>query len=128
MIGQTGTALHHKVCHALGGTYELVHADVNVVVLPHAVAYNTPGVPSEMADVAIALGSAGGDAAGALYELAVSIGAPTSLEEIGMPYDGLDEAAERTAAESMVNPVPVTRTGVREMLERAWTGSPPRPT
>jgi maleylacetate reductase len=124
-LGQTGTALHHKVCHALGGTYDLVHADVNVVVLPHAVAYNTPGVPSEMADVATALGH-DGDAASALHELAVAIGAPTSLEAIGMPYDGLDEAAERTAAESMVNPVPVTRAAVREMLERAWTGSPPR--
>ena len=126
-LGPTGTALHHKVCHALGGTYELVHADVNVVVLPHAVAYNTPGVPGEMAQVGAALGAAG-DAATALHELAVSIGAATSLEEIGMPYDGLDEAAERTAAESMVNPVPVTRAAVREMLERAWTGSPPRAT
>jgi maleylacetate reductase len=125
-LGATGTALHHKVCHALGGTYDLVHGDVNAVMLPHAVAYNAPGAPDDMARVAEALGADGGDAAGALYDLAVAIGAPTSLESIGMPYDGLDEAADRTAADTTVNPVPVTPEAVRSMLERAWHGERPR--
>jgi maleylacetate reductase len=124
-LGATGTALHHKVCHALGGTYDLVHGDVNAVMLPHAVAYNTPGVPDDMRRVAEALGGPDGNAAGTLYELAVAIGAPTSLEAIGMPYDGLDEAAERTAADTTVNPVPVTAGAVRSMLERAWRGERP---
>jgi maleylacetate reductase len=125
-LGATGTALHHKVCHALGGTYDLVHGDVNAVMLPHAVAYNTPGAHEEMARVAAALGTAGEvDAASALYELAVAIAAPTSLGAIGMPYDGLDEAAERTVADTTVNPVPVTVEGVRAMLERAWQGTRP---
>ena len=126
-LGATGTALHHKVCHALGGTYDLVHGDVNAVMLPHAVAYNTPGAVSEMGQVASALGAPDADAAGALYDLAVTIGAPTSLEAIGMPYDGLDEAAERTVADTPVNPVPVTVDGVRSMLERAWRGTRPAP-
>ncbi|HEY1282543.1 MAG TPA: maleylacetate reductase [Acidimicrobiales bacterium] len=124
-LGATGTALHHKVCHALGGTYDLVHGDVNAVMLPHAVAYNTPGAREEMGRVASALGVSDGDAAGALYDLAVAIGAPTGLEAIGMPYEGLDEAAERTVADTTVNPVPVTVDGVRSMLERAWKGTRP---
>jgi maleylacetate reductase len=124
-LGATGTALHHKVCHALGGTYDLVHGDVNAVMLPHAVAYNTPGAREEMGRVASALDAADGDAAGALYDLAVAIGAPTSLEAIGMPYEGLDEAAERTVADTTVNPVPVTVDGVRSMLQRAWEGTRP---
>ena len=124
-LGATGTALHHKVCHALGGTYDLVHGDVNAVMLPHAVAYNTPGAREDMGRVASALGVSDGDAAGALYDLAIAIGAPTSLEAIGMPYDGLDEAAERTVADTTVNPVPVTVDGVRSMLERAWNGTRP---
>ena len=124
-LGATGTALHHKVCHALGGTYDLVHGDVNAVMLPHAVAYNTPGAREEMGRVASALAVSDGDAAGALYDLAVAIGAPTSLEAIGMPYEGLDEAAERTVADTTVNPVPVTVDGVRSMLERAWNGTRP---
>jgi maleylacetate reductase len=124
-LGATGTALHHKVCHALGGTYDLVHGDVNAVMLPHAVAFNTPGAPDDMRRVAEALGAPDGDAARALYDLAVAIGAPTSLEAIGMPYDGLDEAAERAAADTTVNPVPVTPAAVRSMLERAWRGQRP---
>jgi maleylacetate reductase len=124
-LGATGTALHHKVCHALGGTYDLVHGDVNAVMLPHAVAYNAPGVPEEMRRVAVALGASDGNAARALHELAVAIGAPTSLEAIGMPYEGLDEATERTVADTAVNPVPVTVEGVRSMLDRAWRGARP---
>jgi maleylacetate reductase len=124
-LGATGTALHHKVCHALGGTYDLVHGDVNAVMLPHAVAYNTPGEPEQMGRVAAALGASDGDAARALYDLALAIGAPTSLEAIGMPYEGLDEAAERTVADTTVNPVPVSVEGVRSMLERAWRGARP---
>ncbi len=124
-LGATGTALHHKVCHALGGTYDLVHGDVNVVVLPYAVAYNAPGAPEDMARVADALGAHDGDAAAALHDLAVAIGAPTNLAVIGMPYDGLDEAAVRAAADTTVNPVPVDATSVRAMLERAWHGDRP---
>src|SRR5207344_2367999 len=91
-LGATGTALHHKVCHALGGTYDLVHGDVNAVVLPYAVAFNTPGARADMRRIAAALGAPDGDAAGALHDLAVAIGAPTDLGAIGMPYEGLDEA------------------------------------
>jgi maleylacetate reductase len=124
-LGATGTALHHKVCHALGGTYDLVHGEVNAVILPHAVAFNTPGAPDDMRRVAGALGAADGDAAGALHDLAVAIGAPTDLGAIGMPYDGLDEAAVRAAADTAVNPVPVDTAAVRAMLEQAWRGERP---
>ncbi len=124
-LGATGTALHHKVCHALGGTYDLVHGDVNAVMLPHAVAFNTPGAPDDMHRVAEALAAADGDAAGALHDLAVAIGAPTDLGAIGMPYEGLDEAAARAAADTTVNPVPVDAAAVRSMLEQAWRGERP---
>ncbi len=124
-LATTGTALHHKLCHALGGTYDLVHGDVNAVVLPHAVAYNTPGAPAEMRGVAEALGAPDGDAAGALHDLAVAIGAPTDLGAIGMPYEGLDEAAARAAADTTVNPVPVDAQSVRSLLEQAWRGERP---
>jgi alcohol dehydrogenase class IV len=95
------------------------------VVLPHAVAFNTPGARDDMRRVAGALGAADGDAAGALHDLAVAIGAPTDLGAIGMPYDGLDEAATRAAADTTVNPVPVDAAAVRSMLERAWRGERP---
>jgi maleylacetate reductase len=127
-LAVAGTALHHKLCHVLGGTYGLVHGDVNAVILPHAVAYNVPAVPEAMARVAAALGgpAEAGAAAGVLFDLAVAIGAPISLEAIGMPADGLDEAAALGVAEvGDSNPRPVDEPGLRALLQSAYEGSRP---
>ena len=69
-LGTTSAGLHHKICHVLGGTFNLVHADAHSVVLPHAVAFNAPVLPDEMARLADALGAPGDDPAGALWDLA----------------------------------------------------------
>ena len=82
-LASGGTALHHKTCHVLGGMFDLNHGDMNAVVLGHAVAYNAPAIPELMSRMGGALGA--DDVAGALFDLAVAIGAPTSLAEIGMP-------------------------------------------
>ena len=71
-LGTTSAGLHHKLCHVLGGTFNLVHADAHAVVLPHVVAFNAPALPDEMARLADALGAPGGDPAGALWDLAVA--------------------------------------------------------
>ena len=41
VLGSAGMALHHKLCHVLGGTYNLPHAETHSIVLPHAVSYNS---------------------------------------------------------------------------------------
>jgi maleylacetate reductase len=122
-LAVVGMALHHKICHVLGGTFGLVHGDVNAVILPHVVAYNTAGAPEAIARVAAAVGAE--PAAGALFELAASVEAPTSLAEIGMPEEGLDLVAERTVAETTFNPTPVDVPGVRAFLDDAWHGRRP---
>ena len=38
-----GSGLHHKLCHVLGGTFDLPHARTHAVVLPHVLAFNAPG-------------------------------------------------------------------------------------
>ena len=43
-LGATTMSLHHKLCHALGGTLNLPHAQTHTVVLPHALAFNQPGL------------------------------------------------------------------------------------
>jgi len=123
-LGTVEMALHHKLCHVLGGAFDLPHAETHTVVLPHAAAYNAPAVPEAMARVARALG--GGDAAMGLFDLARRLGAPTSLREIGMPEAELDRAADLAAAEPYPNPRPVERAGVRALLQAAYEGSPPR--
>jgi maleylacetate reductase len=123
-----GTALHHKVCHVLGGTYRLVHGEVNAAVLPHAAAYNAPAVATAMARVAEALGGPAdaGAAGGLLFDLAGAIGAPTSLAGIGMPRDGLDRAAELAVADvGATNPRPIDVPSMRALLQDAFDGRRP---
>ncbi|MFM2279364.1 MAG: hypothetical protein RLZZ444_1595, partial [Pseudomonadota bacterium] len=100
-LGSVGMALHHKLCHTLGGRFDLPHAETHTVILPHALAYNAPAIPEAMRALETVLGS---DPAGALQALAREIGAPTSLAQIGMPEAGLEAAAENALANSYWNP------------------------
>ena len=56
-LGTVGMALHHKLCHALGGTFDLPHAETHTIVLPHALAYNAPAVPDAITRIARAIGA-----------------------------------------------------------------------
>lgn len=115
--------LHHKLCHTLGGRFGLPHADVHTVLLPHTAAYNQAAAPDALARAARALGAP--SAPLALFELAGAIGAPRSLQAIGMPAGGLDEAADLAVASPYPNPAPLTRAGIRRLLENAYYGRPP---
>ncbi|HUG49073.1 MAG TPA: maleylacetate reductase [Candidatus Limnocylindria bacterium] len=118
-----GTGIHHKICHVLGGAYDLPHAEMHTVVLAHALAFNAPAVPHALARLAGALGDP--DVPGAVYELAHAIGAPTSLAAIGMAYEDLDEAADLIVAAAPTNPRPVTRPAIRALLQDAFDGNRP---
>lgn len=122
-LGSVGMALHHKLCHTLGGTFNLPHAETHTVVLPHAVAYNAAAAPDAMNRVAQALGAA--SAAGGLYDLAASLGAPVSLQALGMRREQLDQAVDLAVQNPYYNPRPVTREGIRRLLENAFAGNRP---
>jgi alcohol dehydrogenase class IV len=123
VLGNVGMALHHKLCHTLGGTFNLPHAEVHTVVLPHAIAYNAPAIPAALARMRRALGSE--QPAAALYDLAHSSHVPVSLRELGMSASDLDRAADLAAANPYWNPLPVERKGIRELLQHAWDGTRP---
>ena len=42
-------SLHHKLCHTLGGSFDLPHAQTHTIVLPHALAYNAEAAPHAIA-------------------------------------------------------------------------------
>ena len=127
VLGGTSVALHHKLCHVLGGTFNLPHAETHAIVLPHATAYNASATPGAMMRVARALGSNDADdAAGALSDLARGTGAPTALREIGMPRDGLDRAAGLAVVDPYWNPRAIDRAEIRALLDDAWHGRRPR--
>lgn len=125
VLGSVGMALHHKLCHTLGGTFDLPHAETHTVVLPHAAAYNAAAAPEAMARVARALGVSDGPRG--LYDLARSLGAPTALKDIGMVEAGLDRAADLAVANPYWNPRPIERGPVRALLDDAFFGRPPAP-
>ena len=122
-LGSVGMALHHKLCHTLGGSYSLPHAQTHTVVLPHAVHYNRDAAPKAMARITLAL--EGADPAAGLYDLAKAIGAPLALRDLGMKESSLDEAARLATLNPYFNPRPVERVALRQLLQDAWEGNRP---
>ena len=100
--GAVGMALHHKLCHVLGGTFDLPHAETHTIVLPHAVAYNASAAPEAMNRIARAIGAE--NAAQGLFELARRLGTKLALRDIGMPAKGIEQAAKAAMAAPYWNP------------------------
>lgn len=125
-LGSVGMALHHKLCHTLGGSFDLPHAEVHSVVLPHAAHFNHAARPDALARVASALGAEDAVEAGpALFRLAAALGLPTSLRELGLRHEQVDEAATIATRNPYYNPRPVDHAAVLGLLEAAYAGEPP---
>jgi alcohol dehydrogenase class IV len=124
VLGSVGMALHHKLCHVLGGSFGLPHADVHTVILPHAVSFNAGTVTEKLAPLAEILHSPGRPGQG-LYDLAKRMGAPLALKDIGMPREGLDRAAGLATESPYFNPRQTTRPEIRALLEQAFNGRRP---
>jgi alcohol dehydrogenase class IV len=124
VLGNVGMALHHKLCHTLGGTFNLPHAEVHTVILPHAIAYNASAASVAMTRIARALETS--TAAHGLYDLARTQGAPYALRDIGMRAEDLDRAADIAVANPYWNPRPIERGLIRDLLQRAYDGARPQ--
>jgi maleylacetate reductase len=123
VLGAVGMALHHKLCHVIGGTWNLPHAETHTVVLPHALAYNGEAAPDAMRRIERGLGAP--HAAQGVYDLMNSLGAPLALKDIGMKEAELDRAAELATTAPYFNPRPIDRQGIRALLENAFSGRRP---
>ena len=123
VLGQVGMALHHKLCHTLGGSFNLPHAETHAIILPHALAYNAAAVPELLAPVAELFGD---DNPGrGLYRFAKEIGAPLALGDLGVSETDLDKAADLAVANPYWNPRPIERDAIRTLLQAAWSGDMP---
>ncbi|AQH02122.1 maleylacetate reductase [Burkholderia sp. KK1] len=123
VLGSVGMSLHHKLCHTLGGTFNLPHAETHTIVLPHALAYNRDAAPDAMKRIARALGA--GDAAQGAFDLARDNGAATALKDIGMKESEIDIAIDVAMKSPYWNPRPVERAPLRALLEAAYEGRRP---
>ena len=123
-LGAVGMGLHHKLCHTLGGSFDLNHAAVHTILLPHVMAYNAPAAPDAMRRVGSALGR-GDDAPGAMFDLVTALGGPTALRDLGLTADDLSQVAKLATSTPYPNPREVTADGVLGLLQDAWSGARP---
>ena len=122
VLGTVGMALHHKICHTLGGTFDTPHADTHAIMLPHTAAYNAAAVPELLAPVADIFG---GSVGGGLWGFARQIGSPLALKDLGLSEADLDRAAEIATENPYWNPRPIDRQSIRALLQDAWEGTRP---
>jgi alcohol dehydrogenase class IV len=129
VLGNVGMSLHHKLCHTLGGSFNLPHAEVHTVVLPHAIDFNASRVPQAILRIERALGVAGtSSAATGLFDLARCNGAPVALQDIGMEEADLDKAANIVISSPYWNPRPINAAegpAIRQLLQDAYDGVRP---
>ena len=123
VLGAVGMALHHKLCHVLGGTFNTPHAETHALILPYACAYNLDAAQDARARLAVALGTE--QVPRALRELSLSVGAPASLRDLGLLEPDLATAAELATQAPYYNPREVTRDGVQRLLLDAYNGVMP---
>ena len=123
VLGQVGMALHHKICHTLGGSFGLPHAETHSVMMPHAIGYNAASVPDELAAVSEIFG--GETPGAALHEFAARMGAPMTLEGLGLKEADLDRASDLATQNAYWNPAPLDRARIRSLLDDAFLGRAP---
>ncbi|SNT49605.1 Alcohol dehydrogenase, class IV [Asanoa hainanensis] len=124
-FASAGSGLHHKICHVLGGRFNLPHAQTHAVVLPHVLAFNAPSVPAVAQRVASAFDAS--SAVDGLRRLRSSVDAPTALRDYGFQETDIPAAVE--AILPVVppdNPTAVTAANLHELLRHAWAGQEQR--
>jgi len=125
-LGSVGMSLHHKLCHTLGGSFNLPHAETHTIVLPHALAYNAPEISGVMKQLAEVLPGSDGDAIKGLNVLLENLKVKRGLKEFGMKEEDVDKAADIAVSNPYWNPRKVEKEGVRELIRRAWAGEEAR--
>ncbi|KAH7378991.1 putative maleylacetate reductase [Cadophora sp. MPI-SDFR-AT-0126] len=125
-LGAVGMSLHHKLCHILGGSFNMPHAETHTIILPHALAYNSPAIPEVMKRLADVLPASGGNAITGLNVLLQSLKVKRGLKDFGFKEEDVDKAAQIGVANPYWNPRAIEIGPIRELLRRAWAGEDAR--
>ena len=125
-LGSVGMALHHKLCHTLGGSFNMPHAETHTIVLPHALSYNAPKIPEAMKQLAQALPESDGDAIRGLNVLLTKLKIKRGLKDFGMKEEDIDKAAEIAVSNPYWNPREIEKGPIRELIRRCWAGEEAR--
>ena len=124
-FGTAGGSLHHGICHLLGGSAGLPHAQTHAIVLPHAVAFLGPAISPALARLAVALAADPADVPGAIWDLGRRVGTPHGLRALGLAERALPALAEALVTAGPASPRPLDRPAVLALLTAAWSGDRP---
>lgn len=134
VLNVAAMGLHHKLCHILGGAFDLPHSPLHTVVLPHAVAVNADSAPVAVNALNTALRRCGHDVpvdhtALGLWSLVNELNGPMSLADIGLSKESLPQAISTTLRQigtaRPLHPRDPTDAELRELMTRAFHGTPP---
>ncbi|WEW59696.1 hypothetical protein PRK78_005176 [Emydomyces testavorans] len=125
-LGSVGMSIHHKLCHALGGSFDLSHAETHTAVLPHAISYNAPCIPETMKALADVLPDSEGDAIRGLNVLLTKLEVKRALRDFGMKEEDIDKGAEIAVSNPYWNPREIQKEPIRELIRRVWAGEEAR--
>ncbi|WP_265519338.1 maleylacetate reductase [Nitratireductor luteus] len=123
VLGTVGMSLHHKLCHTLGGSFDLPHSETHAILIPHTAAYNELAASDQLAPIANLFG---GRLGAGLWEFAKSIGSPVSLKELGLEEADIERAADVAVQNPYWNPREIDRNSIAGLLRRAWAGQAPQ--
>jgi maleylacetate reductase len=121
-LGGTSMALHHKLCHVLGGSFDTPHAETHAILLPHTIGFNSAKAADLLAPISQVLGGTPGVV---LFDFAASLEAPTKLKDFGLGEAELERAADIAVKNPYWNPRPFDRTSLLALLRDAWEGRRP---
>lgn len=123
-FASAGSGLHHKICHVLGGTFNLPHAQTHATVLPYVLAFNAPFAPHAEKRAAEAFGAS--TALEGLQELREKVNAPQRLSDYGFTVEGVPEAVAILRDKLPANnPREITSDNLTILLNAALNGDDP---
>lgn len=123
-FASAGSAMHHKICHVLGGTWNMPHAQTHATVLPYVLAFNAPDAPDAAARIAAAFGTT--EPVDGLNRLRTTLDAPKALKDYGFAENNIPEAVDLILPVIPAsNPRTPTRENLTALLAAATAGTTP---
>ncbi|WP_336713683.1 maleylacetate reductase [Arthrobacter sp. USHLN218] len=124
-FASAGSGMHHKICHVLGGTWNMPHAQTHATVLPYVLAFNAPAAPDAAGRIAAAFGTT--DAVDGLNLLRETLDAPKALKDYGFAQENIAEAVDLILPVIPAsNPRPATKENLTVLLRAATAGDDPK--
>ncbi len=135
-LSHVSMALHHGLCHILGGTAGVPHGVANSIILPHAVRFNIDATAPQLAQAAEAMGVGRNTSASSIddavvaeevveriYTLIGQMKLPQHLRDVGVKETDLPNLAQLALQSRAVqsNPKPITNAAqIEVVLRAAW--------